>query len=63
MATKKASETKRTYRARKPKYVLVVVLDGRAYASVESWSDREYVEYLSTKTEGTSVMQRGGSNE
>ena len=61
MATKNTAKNPatRTYGPRKPKYVLVVEVDGVAFSSVESWTDRGYAEYRATKVAGSTVMQRG----
>jgi len=55
----KSTADARKYGPRKPQYVLVVMLDGHAYVSVESWPDREYAEFRAGKVEGSRVMQRG----
>jgi len=67
MATKKNTATQekatRTYGPRKARFVLMLIVEGRPFVSVESWTDRAYAEYLASRTEGTRVMQRGGKAE
>ena len=63
MATKNTTKTRtpRAYGPRKPRYALVISVEGTLFVSADSWTDREYADFRATTIEGATVMQRGAA--